>query len=236
MNIALIIAGGKGERTHQGIPKQFLSIYDKPLLIYTLESFEHHPEIDEILVVCLEGWDEILRSYARVYGINKLKSIVNGGSQVQESIYQGIMALKNKYDENTVIIIHDGVRPCINEEIISDCIIKCKEFGSGVSAMPYFGQVFWKKDEISSEKYIPRDDIMCVHTPQAYHLGKLVWAYEQAEERQIGMGYSAYTNTLMVDLGETVYFSAGSSKNMKITTFEDIEVFKSFVYYKNHRA
>ena len=126
--IAIIIAGGVGKRMGVEIPKQFINVNDKPVLIYTLESFQKHPEIDEIEVVCLDGWQDILKAYAKQYRITKLKYIVTGGCTGQESIRNGVYNLENKCLKDDIIIIHDGVRPLIDQEILSDVIIKCKEY------------------------------------------------------------------------------------------------------------
>ena len=141
-NIALIIAGGSGTRMGLEIPKQFVNIYDKPVIIYTLEAFENHPQIDAIEVVCIEGWEDTLLSYAKKFNIKKLKWITKGGNSGQESIRNGILNLKDKISDNDNVIIHDGVRPMLDDEIISDVIVKCNMYGNGVSSMPYNEQIF----------------------------------------------------------------------------------------------
>lgn len=228
-NIALIVAAGKGQRTRQDIPKQFINVYDKPIIIYTLENFQKHPDIDDITVICLEGWHDILRAYAKQYGITKLSSIVMGGNTVQESYRNGIFSLKEKANEDDIIIIHDGIRPLIDEAVLSDVIVTCRKYGNAVSSLPYNEQIFLKKDELSTEKYIDRDTLKRVQTPQAYKFGKLLWAYEKAFKEGVGIYGSSYANTLMVDLGETLYFAGGSERNIKITTTEDIWSFKAFL-------
>ena len=232
MNIAIIIAAGSGQRTHQDIPKQFINVNDKPIIIYTLESFQKHPEIDAIEVVCLDGWQEILKAYAKQFGITKLKWIVKGGSTGQESIRNGVYNLKDKCEADDVIIIHDGIRPLVEEEVISDVIVKCNLHGNAVTSLPYNEQIFIVSDEKSTNKYIPRETLRRVQTPQAYKYSKLSWGYEEAFLKNIGIHGSSYTNTMMVDLGETLYFAIGSDKNIKITTFEDIVMFKGMVQLK----
>ena len=232
MNIAIIIAAGSGQRTHQDIPKQFINVNDKPIIIYTLESFQKHPEIDAIEVVCLDGWQEILKAYAKQFGITKLKWIVKGGSTGQESIRNGVYNLKDKWEADDVIIIHDGIRPLVEEEVISDVIVKCNLHGNAVTSLPYNEQIFIVSDEKSTNKYIPRETLRRVQTPQAYKYSKLSWGYEEAFLKNIGIHGSSYTNTMMVDLGETLYFAIGSDKNIKITTFDDIVMFKGMVQLK----
>ena len=229
MTTAVIIAGGSGRRMGQSIPKQFINIYDKPVIIYTLESFQRHPQIDAIEVVCIDGWHDVLRSYAEQFGITKLKWIVSGGETGQESIRNGVFFLEDKLSSDDTVIIHDGIRPLVEEEVLSDVIIKCEQYGNAVTSMPYNEQIFVIDDEISTVRYIPRETLRRVATPQAYKFGKLDWAYHEAFEKKIGIYGSSYTNTMMVELGERLYFAAGSDKNIKLTTQDDLELFKGYL-------
>ena len=229
MNIALIIAGGVGNRMNQDIPKQFLNVFDKPVIIYTLEGFQRHPEIDAIEVVCLDGWSEVLWAYARQFNIDKLKWVTPSGSTAQESIRNGVFALKDVCSENDIIIVHDGIRPMVEDFVLSDVLIKCKKYGNAVTALPYNEQIFVADDAETTTRYIPRDTLRRVSTPQAYTYGKLLWAYEKAFSEGIGIQASTYANTLMVDLGERLHFASGSEKNIKLTTKDDLELFKCYI-------
>ena len=233
MNIALVVASGRGTRTGLDIPKQFININDKPVIIYTLENFQKHPEIDAILVVCLDGWQDILTAYAKQHKIDKLKWIVSGGETVQESIFNGVKFLKEHCNDDDIVVIHDGIRPMMDEAVLSDVIVTCKKYGNGVTSLPYNEQIFRIKDDISTSEYIPREELRRVQTPQAYRYGKLLWAYEKAFKEEIGIYGSSYTNTMMVDLGETLYFAIGSDKNIKITTSSDFELFRALLNSKN---
>ena len=126
MNIALIIAGGSGQRMNQDIPKQFLNVFDKPVIVYTLKGFQRHPEIDAIEVVCLEGWSEVLWAYARQFDISKLKWVVPGGKTAQESIHSGVLALKDICGPDDLVVIHDGIRPMVEEFVLTDVLRKCR--------------------------------------------------------------------------------------------------------------
>ncbi len=227
MNVAIIIAGGSGHRMGQDIPKQFINVYDKPVLIYTLESFQKHPKIDMIEVVCIDGWHEIVWAYAKQFNITKLNWVISGGETVQESICNGVYNLENQCEEDDIIIIHDGIRPLVDETVLSDVMIKCQKYGNAVTSLPYNEQIFVMDDEISTTKYIARETLRRVSTPQAYKFGKLFRAYHEAFEKKIGIYGSSYTNTMMVELGERIYFAAGSDKNIKLTTKDDLELFKA---------
>ena len=231
MNIAVIMAGGYGERTHQDIPKQFLNVYDKPIIIYTLEAFQKHPDVDAILVSCLSGWEEILWAYARQFNIDKLRWVAKGGETGQETARNGALVLKDVCKDDDVVIQHDAIRPMVTPDIISDCIVKAKKHGSGLAAMRCQETIIHSVDGISGSKNVNRWEIMRVQTPQAYQYGKYLWVHEEALKQ--GITNAVYTNTIMVDLGEPVYFSIGSDKNLKITTLEDIDMFKAL--YKTKR-
>ena len=231
MNIAIIIAGGSGHRMGQDIPKQFINVYDKPVIIYTLEGFQRHPQIDAIEVVCIDGWHEVLWAYAHQFNISKLKWIVSGGNTGQESIRNGVFNLEGKANPDDVIIIHDGIRPLVDESVLTDVILKAQKYGNAVTSLPYNEQIFVvnPEDETTTKQYIPRETLRRVSTPQAYRFDKLDWGYHEAFEKEIGIYGSAYTNTMMVELGETLHFAAGSDKNLKLTTKDDLEMFKGYI-------
>lgn len=229
MNIALIIAGGVGNRMNQDIPKQFLNVFDKPVIIYTLEGFQRHPEIDAIEVVCLDGWCEVLRAYAKQFNIDKLKWVVPSGGTAQESIRNGVFALKEVCSGDDIVVVHDGIRPMVEDFVLSDVLVKCREYGNAVTSLPYNEQIFMADDAETTTRYIPRDTLRRVSTPQAYRYEKLLWAYEKAFSEGVGIQASTYANTLMVDLGERLHFAAGSDKNIKLTTKDDFELFKCYI-------
>lgn len=228
-NIALLIAGGRGSRMHQDIPKQFINVYDKPVIIYTLEAFQRHPNIDAIELVCLDGWQDIVSAYARQFNITKLQYIVPGGETGQESIRNGVYNLEGRCDREDIVIIHDGIRPLVDHTVLSDVIIKCRQYGNAVTSLPYNEQIFIADDELSTVQYIPRETLRRVSTPQAYKFGLLDDKYHEAFERGVGIQGSSYTNTMMVELGVRLYFAAGSEKNIKLTTRDDIELFKAYL-------
>ena len=229
MTYAIIIAGGSGARMGQDIPKQFINVYDKPVLIYTLERFQKHPMIDAIEVVCIDGWHDVVWAYAKQFNINKLKWIVPGGKTGQESIRNGVYYLEDTASQEDIIVIHDGIRPLVDEMVLTDVIIKAQKYGNAVTSLPYNEQIFVVDDDVSTTKFIPRETLRRVSTPQAYRFDLLDAKYHEAYEKEIGIYGSHYTNTMMVELGERLYFAAGSDKNIKLTTKDDLELFKAYL-------
>lgn len=227
MNIALIIAGGVGARMHQSIPKQFISINDKPVVIYTLEKFQSHAAIDVIAVVCLKGWEHLLVAYAKQFSITKLRHVISGGINGQESIKNGLFELEKFYNKDDIILIHDAIRPNVSSDIISDCIMTIQKKGSAVVVIPCNEAMLISNSEESSLKSFPREQLKRTQTPQGASLGKLLSLHKRANE--LGITNSVATCTLMTELGEEIFFSFGSSKNIKITTQEDIEIFKALL-------
>ena len=214
--IAILTAAGVGSRTGQDIPKQFLHIENKPLIIYTMEAFQNHPSIDEIIVVCLDGWHDILKAYAKQFNITKLKSVVSGGDTGQESIKNGIMEASKRYSDDSIIIVHDGNRGLVSNEVISDAISTYNQYGNAVAVIP------------CTKKEIPREKLYRTQTPHVWQLKKMIWAHKEAEKR--GIRNMTATCSLMKELGEVIHFSKGSEINMKITTVEDIDLFKAILH------
>ena len=229
MTIAIIIAGGSGTRMGFETPKQFLEVDGKPILVYTLESFQRHADIDAIEVVCIDGWQERLREHGVQYGISKLRWIATGGNSAQESIRNGLEFLSGKCGPDDIVVIHDGIRPLVDEFVLSDVIRVCRLHGNAVTALPYNEQIFVASDAESTTAYVPRETIRRVSTPQAYRFRLLDDKYHEAFEKEIGIYGSSYTNTMMVELGERLYVAAGSDRNIKLTTQDDLELFKAYV-------
>lgn len=230
MNIALIIAGGIGNRMGQDIPKQFLTVNEKPVIVYTLEAFQKHSEIDVICVVCINGWETALQSYANQFNISKLKFIVPGGDCGQTSIRNGVLELEKHFSDNDIVLIHDAIRPMVSEEIISDCIAKTKEFGNAITSIPCAEAMLQTIDGTISTGVYPRENLKRTQTPQGFHLKDICNLHREALEK--GILNSVASCTLMIELGKKVYFSKGSEKNIKLTTVEDIDIFKALLASK----
>lgn len=228
MNIGLIIAGGVGARMLSAIPKQFITVDDKPIIIYTLEAFERHPEIDAIAVVCIEGWEIILQNYAKEYNITKLKHIAPSGKVGQESIKNGLDELAKHYDKNDIVLIHDAIRPMVSHEIISECISVTKEKGNAIVCIPCQEAMLETEDGASSTSSYPRDNLKRTQTPQGFKLGNILETHKKANK--MGITNSIASCTLLVETGQKVYFSKGSEKNIKLTTTEDLAIFRALLH------
>lgn len=227
-NIVLIIAGGVGARMNQDIPKQFIHVYDKPVIVYTLEAFQNHPNIDAIEVVCLEGWYDILSAYAKQFGISKLENIVSGGKNGQDSIRNGLYDIAKRYSNNDdIVLVHDAIRPMVSADIISDNIQTCRKYGNAITVVPCTAAMLKTNDEVSSIEQIPRNNLKVTQTPQAFFIGDLKEAHQEALER--GITNSVASCTMYIELGRKLYMSTGSEKNIKLTTVEDIEIFKALL-------
>lgn len=228
MNIAVIFSGGIGQRMKtRALPKQFLSVHGKPIIIHTLENFEYHDEIDAIVIACVADWMEHMREILKKYNINKVKKIVRGGETGQMSIYNGLCAAKEyaeeigQADEEHVVLIHDGVRPLINSQLITDCIDSVKQFGSAITSVVVKETVLMVKNgqtnEISS---IPdRSCTRLARAPQCFWLKEIL----KAEETAISRGKTDYIDScsLMQEAGMKLYLVDGPMENIKVTTPDD---------------
>ena len=227
MNIGLIIAGGSGNRMHQDIPKQFLTVNERPVIVYTLEAFQSHPEINAIAVVCIEGWEQVLWAYAKQFNINKLQYVIQGGKNGQDSIRNGVYELEKHFAPDDLVLIHDAIRPMVSAEIISDSIRVAKEHGNAVTVIPCAEAMLQTEDGIVSVGSYPRNRLKRTQTPQTFRIGDICNLHRRSLEK--GIKNSVASCTLMIEMGEQVYFSAGSEKNIKLTTVEDIDIFKALL-------
>lgn len=227
MNIGLVIAGGVGARMNNTTPKQFIVVKGKPIIIHTLEAFQNNSSIDYIAVVCLKGWEDILKKYARKYNITKLKWIAPGGSTGMESLRNGMEVLRADCDPDDIIVIHDAVRPLLSDDIINANIAGVVEFGTAVTSIPCTEALLYSENKETSDKVVDRNLIWRTQTPQSLRLRKFIWAHEEAQKR--GITDTVATCTLLVELGEEVHFVLGKNDNFKITTAEDIGLLEAYL-------
>ena len=230
MNYALIIAGGSGNRMGQDIPKQFMHVDDCPIIVHTLLAFERHPDIHGIAVVCLDGWQTVLRSYANQFSVTKLKWIFKGGNSGMESIHNGIYGLREEGCQGEdLVLIHDAVRPQLSQDIISSNIAICQKYGYAITGIRCREAILESEDGFSTTKSIPRDKLIRTQTPQTFRLRNIIEAHEEAAVR--GIENSVASCTLMAELGgREMHIVPGSEKNIKVTTVEDLEILKALMH------
>lgn len=243
MNIAVILAGGVGSRVGAGIPKQFIEVLGKPILAYTIEPFEKHPDVDAILVVCVKPYVNYLWELKEKYGFTKLRWITEGGATFQESVMNGVNFLSDKAASDDTVLFHFGASPFIKADIIGDVIKVCKEKGTNAISTTDYLLLSGKKKTTASvsdpdnytDEYINRDTIAVMNTPHAFQYGFIVDMYKEAIRTGVIDTVEPHTTTLMYAMGKKIYFSKGSQDNIKITTKEDIDLFEGYVLMKMKR-
>ena len=236
MNIAVILAGGVGSRVGAKIPKQFIEVCGKPVIAYTIEIFEEHPQIDAIEVVCIEEYRDKLEDILKKYNYTKTKWIAQGGKDFQHSVLNGINYLKNKISDEDNVLVHWSASPFVTDEIISDAIKVCEEKGNAISTTPFYIISGYKEEDGKhSTRYIDRDTIACMNCPHAFKYGLIREMYDKAVESGVINEVEPHTTTLMYKMGIPIYFSKGSQTNIKITTKEDLELFEAYALMKQNK-
>jgi 2-C-methyl-D-erythritol 4-phosphate cytidylyltransferase len=227
MNIAIITAAGTGTRTKQVVPKQFLNVYDKPIIIYTMECFQNHSEIDEIYVAILEGWEGFMDLYAKQFNITKLKGIIRGGKTGQESIENVLYEVRKTHADDDIVLVHDGARPYLPAQVITDNIATCRMHGNAITAIDCKEAMLVTPDKIQSVESIDREILYRTQTPHAMPLKEMCELHDMAKEK--GIEGSVATCTLLIECGYQVWFNYGSDFNFKITSREDLLLFKALL-------
>ena len=227
MNTALIFAGGAGRRMHSaGKPKQFLELHGKPIIIHTLEHFDRHPEIDAIAVVCIAGWVDYLKELLVRFHIKKVRWIVPGGETSQESTRAGLGILEANCDpRDTIVLIHDGVRPLITEKLISDNIAAVKEYGNAITAAPAIETIITVDGNEDVAELIDRQSCRLARAPQSFYLSDIIAMHQKA----MADNYDKMIDSasLMIHYGVKLHLVEGPAENIKITTPSDFYIFKA---------
>ena len=234
MNIPIILAGGVGSRIGADKPKQFIEILGKPVLVYTIEAFQNHPEIDAIEVVCIKSHIDYLKKLVEEYNLTKVKWITPGGEDFQHSVINGVNNLKGKIDDDDIVMVHYGASPFVTDDIISDAIRVCREKGNSapaISSMLLLGS----NDGDKSTTWIDRDEVMILNAPQCFRFSYVTQLYDEAIEKDLISKVEPHTTTLMYLMGREIYLSKGNQTNIKITTKEDLDLFEGYVMMKNKR-
>ena len=243
MNVALILAGGVGNRLGAKIPKQFIEVLGKPVLAYTIEAFEKHPEIDAVLVACVKTYIDYMWEIKEKYGLSKLRWVTEGGDTFQGSVLNGIRYLEDKIDKDDMVLIHFGASPFITDDIISDCIKVCKEKTNAISTTDFYLLSGKKKSNASvsdpdnyTDEYINRDTVAIMNTPHAFKYGFVSEMYDEAIKTGVIDTVEPHTTTLMYAMGKPIYFALGSQNNIKITRKEDLDLFEGYVLEQQRKS
>ncbi|WP_370836384.1 2-C-methyl-D-erythritol 4-phosphate cytidylyltransferase [Megasphaera sp.] len=234
MNIAIIFAGGTGKRMNtKTFPKQFLEVHGKPVIIYTLEQFENHPEIDQIILVCLESWIDYARKILHKFQITKVVAIVPGGASGQESIFHGLdAAYHQSHDKKDIVLIHDGVRPMIDQVTITKCLACVQKNGNAITTTPAIETIFVNGQNGQVGKIFNRSNCAMARAPQCFYLQDIYGAHLKARsENQNEFIDSAM---LMQHYGTKLYMVDGPVENIKITTPTDFYLFRALLDAKEN--
>ncbi len=229
MVVGMLLAGGVGQRMGANIPKQFLEVDGKPIILYPLSIMEDHPEIDAIEIVCVESFIDTMWDIVNKAGFKKVRWITAGGASCQESTKNGIDNLKDKVGRDDILLIHMSSYPLASAEIMSGCIESARTNGNGCTARPILYSAFFTDDRKTTVEQIDRDKLMLCTVPYAFRFGECADLYDKAFAEGKGIQGNVFTNTLYCDNGKRIYFTKDSETNMKVTTPEDIDLMKAFL-------
>jgi 2-C-methyl-D-erythritol 4-phosphate cytidylyltransferase len=228
-HIVVLLAGGIGSRIGGPMPKQFLSLNDKPVIVHALDNFQECDAIDAILIVCVKEWIPHLREIVEEYKVSKVKWIIEGGETGHDSTRNGVFFLQDKLAIDDYVIITDSVRPILPQKAIMEMVRVSHEKGNASLAIPCYETVIYTKDGLSGNTQLDRSNIMRVQTPQAYRYETILECYQNAEKDNLHN--FTYADLIMIHYGKTVYFSKGFANNIKITRKEDIPLCKALMSF-----
>lgn len=230
----MLFAGGTGRRmTNSSIPKQFIEIDGKPIIVRTMENFAYHKMVDDIVIACIPSGIDHLKDLIRKYNIPKVSAIVPGGASGYESIHNGVMKVAETAAEDDIILICDGVRPVMSQDLITTCIELAREHETAVPVVRCIDSVLKSEDGKTCSINLPREKMFTTQAPQGYTMRKILWAHQEVERRGIVNPISSAD--LLIDLGETVYIFQGERDNIKVTTPEDLYTLRSHYYYEHYK-
>lgn len=226
-NYVILLAGGIGKRMGASIPKQFLEVNSKPILVYTIESFQKNPQVEKIVVVCVKDWIDYVSELIEKYSLTKVEWVIEGGNTGHDSIRNGIFFLRDKIDSDDIVIVHDAVRPILPMKVVDEVIRVAHEKGNASSSIACHPPIVYTDDFESGIADVDREHVMLTASPQAFKYSLALRCYEQAEEDNIHN--TTFTSSLLIHYGERVYFAKGTTSNIKITTKGDLALFKALL-------
>lgn len=226
-NYVILLAGGVGKRMGADIPKQFMNVKDKPIIVYTIENFQRNEQIESIVVVCVKEWQDHVRNLVKDYNLTKVKWITEGGNTGHDSIRNGVFFLKDKIKQDDFIIVHDAVRPILPQASIDEVIRVAHENGNASSSIACHPPIVYTEDFKSGIKDVDREHVMLTASPQVYRYDLALKCYEMAD-REDKHDFT-FTSSLLIHYGERVYFAKGTTSNIKITRKEDLALFEALL-------
>jgi len=226
-NYVVLLAGGVGKRMKAEMPKQFIEVKGKPIIVYTIEKFQQNPQVEKIIVVCVKEWVDHLKDLIKKYDLSKVEWIAEGGNTGHDSIRNGVFYLRDKISPDDYIIIHDAVRPIIPQRAIDEVIRVAHEYGNASSSISCHPPIVYTDDFISGVKDVDREHVMLTASPQVYKYSLALKCYELAEKEN--RHDFTFTSSLLIHYGERVYFAKGTTCNIKVTQKEDLALFEALL-------
>lgn len=234
MNIAIIFAGGSGVRMGAGVPKQFLEINGKPIIIHTLQLFQYHKMIDKIYVSVLEDYIPYMEELVELYRINKVKKVLAGGKTAQDSIYNALKYAQKENPEDSIVLLHDGVRPFVSYEVISENIKSVKKFGNAITCCPSFETIIISENGNEVQNVPYRKNTYTAQAPQSFYLKEIIQAHENIRNSPNGYDNMVDACTIIKSQGIQAHLVKGNQGNIKVTTPEDVYIFRALLQYREN--
>lgn len=234
MNIAVIFAGGSGVRMGAGIPKQFLEVNGKPIIVHTLQLFQYHREIDKIYVAVLNDYIPYMESLVEEYRLNKVVKILPGGATAQDTIYNTLVAVAQENDKKSVVLLHDGVRPFVSYDVISENIRSVKEHGNGITCTACYETIIISRNGQNVDQVPFRKETFAAQAPQSFYLGDIISIHDRIRATENGYNNMVDACTMANSLGIDVHLVSGNRGNIKVTTPEDVYMFRALLQYKEN--
>ncbi len=234
MNIAVVFAGGSGVRMGAGIPKQFLEINGKPIIIHTLQLFQYHNQIDKIYLAVLQEYIPYMQDLVEEYRLNKVQCVLPGGDTAQDTIYNALKKAQEENDKNSIVLLHDGVRPFVSYDVITKNIESVKKYGNAITATACFETIIVSKDG-KNVNFVPyRNETFAAQAPQSFYLKDIIEAHEKIRSLETKYENMVDACTIFQSLGISVHLVEGNRGNIKVTTPEDVFIFRALLQYKEN--
>lgn len=234
MNIAIIFAGGSGIRMGSGIPKQFLEVNGKPIIIHTMQLFQYHKQIDKIYLSVLEDYIPYMRDLLQEYHLTKVVGVMPGGKTAQDSIYIALKKAMEENDEDSIVLLHDGVRPFVSYDVITQNIKAVKRYGNAITCTPSYETILLSQSGETVTKVPYRKETYAAQAPQSFYLKDILKAHEQVQHSKTGYENMVDACTIITSLHMEAHMVLGNRGNIKVTTPEDVYMFRALLQYKEN--